>query len=86
MAVISQRLSKGSKACLVMIVGGLMSMICAALGMAYIMLLAPQNTPMPVWCLVVFLSGCVICAVGGQLESRVNSRRVAAEAIAKAQG
>ena len=86
MAVISQRLSQGSKTCLVMIVGGLISIICAALGMAYIILLAPQDKPMPIWCLVALLSGCVLCAVGGQLESRVNSRRVAAEAIAKAQG
>lgn len=84
MAIISKRLSNGEKACLAVVAIGLFAMLCGALYMLAVVMFASRDAHMSVWSLVPLSGGFVLAAVGMKLEPRVNARRIASEAIAKA--
>lgn len=54
--------------------------------MVAVVMFASRDTPMSVWSVVSLTAGVFLAAVGMKLEPRVNARRIAAEAIAKARG
>lgn len=78
---ISERLNKSEKMCLALVSIGLIGMLYGALCMGFVIVLAPQDMPMPVWCLVSLLAGCVAVAIGGWLHKHATAKRIVSEAV-----